>query len=75
MAKTETAAPTDSSSCGLIAGSSIAGPDVVESTLSEVLVSRLASCSVAHLQSEATACAEAVKAAFETLRAKPAEAE
>lgn len=75
MAKPESADATDSLSCGLIGESLIAVPDVVESTLAAVLESRLAACQVAHLTSEATACAEAVKLAFETLRATPAATE
>ena len=59
----------------MIAGSFIEVPDVVETTLAAVLQSRLASCAVAHLLSEAVTCAEAVKAAFEALRATPAESE
>jgi hypothetical protein len=56
-------------SCQMIEGSLIGAPDVVETTLAAVLQSRLASCAVAHLLSEAVTCAEAVKAAFEALRA------
>jgi hypothetical protein len=55
--------------CQMIEGSFIDRPDVVETTLAAVLQSRLASCAVAHLLSEAVTCAEAVKAAFEALRA------
>jgi hypothetical protein len=55
--------------CQMVEGSFINSPDVVETTLAAVLQSRLASCAVAHLLSEAVTCAEAVKAAFEALRA------